>query len=115
MINLLPPEYKKELSKEEQFKIVLTLGIFVLLFLFCFSLILLSIEIYVSGQFEIGKQLIQRSQKEMKFLEIEDLEQKIFASTNSFKGFLKYSKYSKLKGGGVLVSTMKIPNIFKQP
>ena len=46
---------------------------------------------------------------------IEDLEKKIFASTNSFKGFLKYSKYSKLKGGGVLVSTMKIPNIFKQP
>ena len=77
MINLLPPEYKKELLKEEQYKIVLNLGIFVLLFLFCFSLILLSIEIYVSGQLEIEKQFIEQSQKEMKFSKIEDLEQKI--------------------------------------
>ncbi|MGB2762355.1 MAG: PilN domain-containing protein [Minisyncoccales bacterium] len=77
MINLLPPEYKKELSKEEQYKIVLTLGIFVLLFLICFSLILLSIEIYVSGQLEIKKEFIKQSQKEMNFSEIEGLEQKI--------------------------------------
>lgn len=97
MINLLPPEYKKELSKEEQFKIVLNLGIFVLLFLFCFSLILLSIEIYVSGQLEIKKQFIEQSQKEMKFSEIEDLEQKIkFVNENVSKLALFYENQTSI-------------------
>lgn len=55
--------------------------------------------------------------EELKRLEekIEALEQKLVASANSLKGFLKYSKYTKLKGGGVLVSKMKIPKIFKKP
>jgi len=57
----------------------------------------------------------EKEEKEELEEKIQVLERKIFASTNSFKGILKYSKYSKLKGGGVLVSTMKIPNIFKMP
>ncbi len=74
MINLLPPNYKKELLKEEQYKIVITLGIFVLLFLVSFSLILFSIKIYVSSQFETEKEFVNQSRKEMEFSEIEKLE-----------------------------------------
>ena len=74
MINLLPSENQKELLKEEQYKIVLILGIFVLLFLVSFSLILCSIKIYVSGQLEVEKEFVDQSRKEIKFLEIERLE-----------------------------------------
>ncbi|MCK4454297.1 PilN domain-containing protein [Candidatus Parcubacteria bacterium] len=77
MINLLPPKNKKELLREEQYKIVLILGIFVLLFLVSLSLILFSIKIYVSSQLEVEKEFIERSRKAMEFSEIERLETKI--------------------------------------
>lgn len=77
MINLLPPENKKELLKEEQYKIVLILGIFILFFLVSFSLILFSIKIYVSGQLEVEKEFVEQSRKEMEFSEIERLEKEI--------------------------------------
>jgi len=77
MINLLPPENKKELLREEQYKIVLILGIFVLLFLLSFSLILFSIKIYISGQLEAEKEFVEQSRKEMEFSEIEKLEKEI--------------------------------------
>jgi len=49
MINLLPPTYKEELKKEGNFRLTVTLGILVLVFFICLSLLLLSIRIYVSG------------------------------------------------------------------
>jgi len=43
---------------------------------------------------------------------IQALKTKLRASRNSFKGFLQYSEYKKLKSGGVNVSGIIIPKIF---
>lgn len=40
------------------------------------------------------------------------LQEKLRASRNSFKGFLKYSQYKRLKTGGVKVSGIIVPKIF---
>lgn len=62
MINLLPPENKKELRREENFKTTIIVGILVMVSLVCFSLILLSIKEFIAG--EIKVQQILTSQKE---------------------------------------------------
>ena len=59
MINLLPPLEKKNLEREEKYRLVLILGILVLLFLFSLSLILFAVKIYISGQVESQKILIK--------------------------------------------------------
>ncbi|MBI2643916.1 MAG: PilN domain-containing protein [Candidatus Wildermuthbacteria bacterium] len=49
MINLLPPSYKEELQREEQFRIFATIAIALICGLLSFALILLSIRIYARG------------------------------------------------------------------
>ncbi|MBL7150149.1 MAG: PilN domain-containing protein [Candidatus Pacebacteria bacterium] len=65
MINLLPPQQKRDLLREERFKLILILGILLLIFLILFSLILLSIKIYISGQAESQKSLANLGEKEL--------------------------------------------------
>jgi len=65
MINLLPPQQKRELLGEERFKLILILVILFLVFLILFSLILLSIKIYISGQAESQKILASLEEKEL--------------------------------------------------
>ena len=77
MINLLPPNYKKELLEEEYYKIVLVLGFFAIIFLISLASILFSVNIYVSSQFRVEKQLSDEFQKEMEFSEIRQLEDEI--------------------------------------
>ena len=50
MINLLPPQYKQDLKKEEIFHIVLILGTISLIFFVSLALILLIIEIYLKAE-----------------------------------------------------------------
>lgn len=64
MINLLPPQYKKELKQEESWRMVFVLGILFLLSLFCLVLILLSLKIYIEGQSEEQKILFQREERQ---------------------------------------------------
>lgn len=75
MINLLPPTYKKELLREEYYKIINILGIFIFISLICFSMILFSIKIYTSVQLETTKNLVEDYQKKMQLSEIEKIEQ----------------------------------------
>ena len=63
MINLLPEQYKNELKDEENFRLTLILGILILLSFVVFSLLLLSIRIYVAGQIQTQKILVE-SQRE---------------------------------------------------
>ncbi len=49
-VNLLPPEEKRILAKEKIFKLVLILAALILFILASFSLMLLSINFYISGQ-----------------------------------------------------------------
>ncbi|MCJ7786600.1 PilN domain-containing protein [Patescibacteria group bacterium] len=65
MINLLPPQQKRDLLGEERFKLILILGILLLVFLILLSLILLSIKIYISGQAEYQKILANLEEKEL--------------------------------------------------
>lgn len=77
MINLLPLEYKKELLKEKQFKIVVILIMVLTSFLISLILILFSIEIYTASQLAAEKNFLEYSQKEMEFFKIEELENKV--------------------------------------
>ena len=77
MINLLPPVYKKELLKEDHCKIINILGMFILLFLVCLSLILFSIKIYIDGQLAIEKNIVEEYQKDVRFSEIEKTEKEV--------------------------------------
>lgn len=77
MINLLPPQQKKELLVEERFKLVLIFGILTLLFLISLSLILFSVKIYISGQVESQKILINIEEEKLKLLGVQKLEEEI--------------------------------------
>ena len=65
MINLLPSQEKEEIKQEENFKLILILGIIFLFFLISFSLILTSINIYISGEAKVQKILYQQREKEV--------------------------------------------------
>jgi Tfp pilus assembly protein PilN len=81
MINLLSPKQKKEIQQEETFKLVLILGIIFLIFLVCFSLILTSINIILSGEVEAQKILYEQREKEFETPQMQVL-QKNLASFN---------------------------------
>ena len=59
MLNLLPPWYKEELKDEKNFRLTLILGILVLLFFVSLALLLLSIRIYMVGQIQAQKILVE--------------------------------------------------------
>ena len=75
MLNLLPQKEKEELIQEESFKLVLVLGILILIFLICLSLILFSIGISIGGQLAIEKALL--SQKETEISHLQELGKEI--------------------------------------
>ncbi|HEY4510137.1 MAG TPA: PilN domain-containing protein [Candidatus Paceibacterota bacterium] len=64
MINLLPPSHKEELRGEEQFRLVLILGILLMTFFVCLSLSLLAIRVYVSGEIQAQKIFGEAQKKE---------------------------------------------------
>lgn len=77
MINLLPPEQKKELEQEEIFKLVLILGIVILAFLFSLVLILFSIKTSLLVDLNTQEIYIEQEQKELEKPEMRELEAKI--------------------------------------
>ena len=66
MINLLPSQEKEELRKEEQFKVILILGIIIIASLVYFSLILCSINIFLSGELKSQEIIYTQREKELK-------------------------------------------------
>lgn len=64
MINLLPPLHKEELHREEQFRLVLILGMLLMTFFICLSLSLLAIRVYVSGEIQAQDILAEAQKKE---------------------------------------------------
>jgi len=77
MMNLLPSLQKEELREEENFKVILILGIVILAFLLFLTLILFSIRTVLFGQVESQKILFEQKEKEWQFLPAKDLEKKI--------------------------------------
>ena len=77
MINLLPSQEKEEIKQEENFKLILILGIIFLFFLISFSLILTSINIYISGEAKVQKILYQQREKELENPQMRTFQEKL--------------------------------------
>lgn len=82
MINLLPPQYKKEFFKEENRRIALILGLLVLSFFLSLALILFSIKIHISGKAEAQKILVDLEQTELS--QVKHLEEKLNSVNQDF-------------------------------
>jgi len=80
MINLLPPQEKTNLQKEENWKLTMILGILVLVFLICLFLILFSIKIFISGEIEVQKIIFSQREEEFKNPQMQNLQKNL----NSF-------------------------------
>jgi len=83
MINLLPPEEKENLLREESWNLVLILGTLFLIFLICLALILFSVKIFISGQLEAQKILLLQEEKKFEESQIQSLEEKITVSNQT--------------------------------
>jgi len=77
MINLLSPSKKQEIVQEENWKVLMTLGISVFAILICFILILYAINIFISGDVEQERILYKEKEKEFESSEIQLLKTKI--------------------------------------
>lgn len=89
MINLLPPEQKKELLKEERYRLIMLLGVLLFLFLVSLSLVLLSVRIYVSGKTNSQEILLELEKSEFQSSESQAIEEDI-NSVNSILSQIDY-------------------------
>lgn len=92
MINLLPPEQKKELLQEERHKLVLILGLLIVFFLASLFLILLSIKIYISGGVLSQKILVDSEEEKFKISEIQKLEEEIKSTNQNLEKLTSFYK-----------------------
>ena len=81
MINLLPPQEKKNFQEEKRLKLILILGILLLTVLVSFSLILFAIKIIISSQVEIQKTILEQDKNEFQKSQLKEF-QKIIISSN---------------------------------
>ena len=88
MINLLPPKYKEELKREENFNLVFILEILFLAFAISLTLILFSIKISLAGLIEEQKIFYETKDKEFSQLKPVEAElnsiNKTLAEADSF-------------------------------
>jgi len=92
MINLLPPQEKIAILKEKKIKIILICEVFFLIFLVCFILILLSINIYIKSQAEMANNLFLLEEKTQKTKDIKDLQEKLDIN---YRNLIKINSFSK--------------------
>lgn len=92
MINLLPPQFKTELMREEKWKLVLILGMLFFFFLISFILILFAVKIYIQGQVEFLKILavseerfLQEGENKLLFEKISLVNQSLSKLNNFYK------------------------------
>ena len=83
MINLLPPEEKKFLVREDYFKIILILGTVFLAVILSLILILLSVRIYISNQTYAEKIISEQERKMIKTAELQELQGKIISANKT--------------------------------
>ena len=77
MINLLPEKNKEEIAQEENWKLIMILGILFLIFLICFSLILYSVNIFISGEVETQKILFEQREREFQNPQMQTLQKNL--------------------------------------
>lgn len=64
MINLLPPKYKKELAQEKTLKLIIIWGFIFVFFLACLLLLLFSTKIFIGGESEVQKIILEQRENE---------------------------------------------------
>ncbi len=77
MINLLPPRYQQELRQEENRRLILILGTLLLIFLISVTLILFSVKLYIQGQLESVKVLVDLEEKTLQTSVIQNLRERV--------------------------------------
>lgn len=80
MINLLPPQEKETILREEKKRLTTILWFLFFVFLFCLILILFSVESYLGGQVEAQKILTAQQEKEFNDPETQAIKEKINAA-----------------------------------
>ena len=119
MINLLPRQNKEELSQEANWKIVMILGIDILAIFICLSLILYTINIFVSGEINSQKIIYEQRKKEFETPQMQTLQQSLitFNETLSlldsfYQGRFKATKIleeiSKTTPSGIYLTNLSI-------
>ncbi|MDO8424781.1 MAG: PilN domain-containing protein [bacterium] len=84
MINLLPPEQKEELLKEDKLKIILILESVILFIFISQGLLFFLIKNYILADLEIQKIYSKEREEELKVPVIKELEDKIKLSGQAF-------------------------------
>ena len=92
MVNLLPPQYKQELKKEENFRMFLILATVSLTFFVSLALILFSVRIYVRAQAESVKFLVEAERVRLQSTQTMELREKI---TKGSRNISKLSSFYK--------------------
>lgn len=90
MINLLPPEAKNNLSFERIKRLVLTLWMFSMFFIFCFSLVLYSLKNYLDIQKNSYVLLLEEAGNRLLSSEFRDLGVKISQASKSLEEILSF-------------------------
>lgn len=83
MINLLPPDQKKELRLLENFKIALSLEILLGISLIFIVLIFLSINFFISGEAKTKKILYEQRQEELETFQMQNLQNNLITFNNT--------------------------------
>lgn len=84
MINLLPPEEKKELLTEEAKRLTIILGLVVLLSLFCLIIILSFLKIYLLIQVDSQDDVLELIKKQVETSEAQVIKEKVEDSNQKF-------------------------------
>lgn len=115
MINLLPPQVKMELAREEKWKLILILGTLFFFFLFSFILILSAVKIYIQGQAEFlgilrtSEEKIFQNEKNKSLFEKIDSANQNLSKLNSFyknqtDSIVIFEKVLKTLPGGIYLT-----------
>ncbi len=97
MINLLPPEIKKELILEKKRRLVAVLGVTMFVPFICLMLVLLSVKLYVSAEVDSQKTILEQTRKQYQtsdFLAFKDIIQKDNKTLSNLESFYKKEIYT---------------------
>jgi len=97
MINLLPPEDKKEILFRRKLKLILIFELGLLLFLISLILIVFSVSIYLGGEIESEKISIAQREQDIDLIKIADFQKEIEAlnkKTENIDNFYRQQTYS---------------------
>jgi len=112
-INLLPSEAKTELFEEEIKKLITILGGLVLFFLISLTLILFSIEIYISAQVSSRKAQLDMQEEQLRVPEIQNLKEKITKANQNLSKLDSFYE-GQIKLGEIFekISKILLPNMY---